>query len=129
MLGKGRGRRSPELLWSKDQAASRLNHRRSASRLLKLVGAPNRFQNVVAGVRTPLATLPVEIPCGEYGLRHLAGGHPLPILHPGERDSDWPGQRRARASSSPGHARQSGWAPLFSQDSIIIMSELLREKT
>ncbi len=59
MLGKGRGHRSPELLWSKDQAASRLNHRRSASRLLKLVGAPNRFQNVVAGVRTPVATLPV----------------------------------------------------------------------
>ncbi len=66
------------------------------------------------------------IPPGNYGLRHPAGGvHPLPILHPenvtptGPR----PGER------GHFHRRAIRLAPRFSQDSIIIMSELLREKT
>src|SRR6267142_1676273 len=43
----------PERLWSNDQAASRLHHRRSASRLPKLVGAPNRFRVAADRVVAP----------------------------------------------------------------------------
>ena len=49
---------SAERLWSKDQAASRLNRRRRVGRLPargsmrpKLVTVPSRFQSVVAGAR------------------------------------------------------------------------------
>jgi hypothetical protein len=50
-----------ERLWSKDQAASRLHHRRSVGRpsarramRLKPVGLHSRFRRVVAGARMPV---------------------------------------------------------------------------
>jgi hypothetical protein len=54
--------------WSRDQAASRLNHRRGASRLpgrrprrLKLIGAPNRLWRVAARDRKAMIALGLAI--------------------------------------------------------------------